>query len=195
MTSHNVCFGSLPVLCLLLSLIIPTVVFGAEEPPRGQILVEIEFKKIKDNQWCDLELKKEQPIGIYYIEMTSENKLPWGAWGSKQDIYTDGVAWKDDQPIKKADLRLQYRVKNSWVELIKVKPLGVINDAWFPFQLTKSLGQSFLAKEPFDGVGLHTPTWNQNNSTGKLTLYAEKVAKSVNGQRQLAMTWSALKGL
>ena len=61
--------------------------------------------------------------------MTSENKLPWGAWGSKQDIYTDGVAWKDDQPIKKADLRLQYRVKNSWVELIKVKPLGVINDA------------------------------------------------------------------
>jgi len=101
MTSHNVCFGSLPVLCLLLSLIIPTVVFGAEEPPRGQILVEIELKKIKDNQWCDLELKKEQPIGIYYIEMTSENKLPWGAWGSKQDIYTDGVAWKDDQPIKK----------------------------------------------------------------------------------------------
>ena len=48
MTSHNVCFGSLPVLCLLLSLIIPTVVFGAEEPPRGQILVEIEFKKLKD---------------------------------------------------------------------------------------------------------------------------------------------------
>jgi hypothetical protein len=45
MTSHNVCFGSLPVLCLLLSLIIPTVVFGAEEPPRGQILVEIELKK------------------------------------------------------------------------------------------------------------------------------------------------------
>jgi len=81
------------------------------------------------------------------------------------------------------------------VELIKVKPLGVINDAWFPFQLTKSLGQSFLAKEPFDGVGLHTPTWNQNNSTGKLTLYAEKVAKSVNGKRQLATTWSALRGL
>ncbi len=115
--------------------------------------------------------------------------------GAKQDVYADGVAWKDDQPIKKADLRLRYRIKNSWVDLIKVKPLGVINDAWFPFQLTKSLGQSFLAKESFDGVGLHTPTWNQNNSTGKLTLYAEKIAKSVDGKRQLATTWSALKAL
>ena len=49
MVYHHVCFGSFPILCLLLSLIIPIVVFGAEEPPRGQILLEIEFEKIKDN--------------------------------------------------------------------------------------------------------------------------------------------------
>ena len=75
--------------------------FRRRRTATGQILLEIEFEKIKDNQWCDLELKKSQPIGIYYVEMTSESKLPWGAWGSKQDVYADGVAWKDDQPIKK----------------------------------------------------------------------------------------------
>ena len=181
--------------CFLLGLLVPMGIFSEEKPPKGQIIAEVKFEKINDNQWSNIELKREQPVGIYYIEMTSESKLPWGAWGSKQDVYADEKAWKDNEPIKKADLRLRYRVKNSWLELIKVNPLGVINDAWFPFQLTKILGQSFVAKESFDGVGLQTPTWNQNASTGKLTLYTEKETKLVKRKGKITTIWSTLKRL
>ena len=71
----------------------------------------------------------------------------------------------------------------------------MINDAWFPFKLSKQLGQSFVAKEEFDGVGLQTPTWNQNNSTGTLTLYAEQEVKRVGGIGKLTTIWAALKKL
>ena len=188
-------FNHLFILYLLLGLLVPGDVFSRDKPPRGRIVGEIKFEKINDNQWSNVELKKEQPVGLYYIEMTSDSKLPWGAWGSKQDIYADGTAWKEEEAVKKADLRLKYRVKNSWVELIKIKQLGVINDAWFPFQLSKQLGQSFVAKEAFDGVGLQTPTWNQNNSTGRLTLYAEQEVKRVGGKGKLTTIWAALKKL
>ena len=71
----------------------------------------------------------------------------------------------------------------------------MINDAWFPFKLSKQLGQSFVAKEAFDGVGLQTPTWNQNNSTGTLTLYAEQEVQRVEGKGKLTTIWAALKKL
>ena len=71
----------------------------------------------------------------------------------------------------------------------------MINDAWFPFQLTKILGQSFVAKESFDGVGLQTPTWSQNASTGKLTLYTEKETKLVKRKGKITTIWSTLKRL
>ena len=188
-------FNHLFILYFLLGLLVTGDVFSGDKPPRGRIVGEIKFEKINDNQWSNIELKKEQPVGLYYIEMTSDSKLPWGAWGSKQDIYADGTAWKEEEAVKKADLRLKYRVKNSWVELIKIKQLGVINDAWFPFKLSKQLGQSFVAKKAFDGVGLQTPTWNQNNSTGTLTLYAEQEVQRVEGKGKLTTIWAALKKL
>ena len=188
-------FNHLFILYLLLGLLVTGDVFSRDKPPRDRIVGEIKFEKIIDNQWSNIELKKEQPVGLYYIEMTQSVKSPWGAWGSKLDLYADGTAWKEEEAIKKADLRLKYRVKNSWVELIKIEQLWVINDAWFPFQLSKQLGQSFVAKKAFDGVGLQTPTWLQNNSTGTLTLYAEQEVKRVEGKGKLTTIWAALKKL
>ena len=188
-------FNHLFILYLLLGLLVTGDVFSGDKPPRDRIVGEIKFEKIIDNQWSNIELKKEQPVGLYYIEMTQSVKSPWGAWGSKLDLYADGTAWKEEEAIKKADLRLKYRVKNSWVELIKIEQLWVINDAWFPFQLSKQLGQSFVAKKAFDGVGLQTPTWLQNNSTGTLTLYAEQEVKRVGGKGKITTIWSALKKL
>ena len=186
-------FNHLFILYFLLGLLVPGDVFSGDKPPRDRIVGEIKFEEIIDNQWSNIELKKEQPVGLYYIEMTQSVKSPWGAWGSKLDLYADGTAWKEEEAIKKADLRLKYRVKNSWVELIKIEQLWVINDAWFPFQLSKQLGQSFVAKKAFDGVGLQTPTWLQNNSTGTLTLYAEQEVKRVGGKGKLTTIWAALK--
>ena len=188
-------FNHLFILYLLLGLLVTGDGFSGDKPPRDRIVGEIKFEKIIDNQWSNIELKKEQPVGLYYIEMTQSVKSPWGAWGSKLDLYADGTAWKEEEAIKKADLRLKYRVKNSWVELIKIEQLWVINDAWFPFQLSKQLGQSFVAKKAFDGVGLQTPTWLQNNSTGTLTLYAEQEVKRVGGKGKLTTIWAALKKL
>ena len=188
-------FNHLFILYFLLGLLVTGDVFSRDKPPRDRIVGEIKFEKIIDNQWSNIELKEEQPVGLYYIEMTQSVKSPWGAWGSKLDVYADGTAWKEEEAIKKADLRLKYRVKNSWVELIKIEQLWVINDAWFPFQLSKQLGQSFLAKKAFDGVGLQTPTWLQNNSTGTLTLYAEQEVKRVGGKRKITTIWAALKKL
>ena len=188
-------FNHLFILYFLLGLLVTGDVFSGDKPPRDRIVGEIKFEEIIDNQWSNIELKKEQPVGLYYIEMTQSVKSPWGAWGSKLDIYADGTAWKEEEAIKKADLRLKYRVKNSWVELIKIEQLWVINDAWFPFQLSKQLGQSFVAKKAFDGVGLQTPTWLQNNSTGTLTLYAEQEVKRVGGKGKLTTIWATLKKL
>ena len=188
-------FNHLFNLYLLLGLLVTGDVFSRDKPPRDRIVGEIKFEKIIDNQWSNIELKKEQPVGLYYIEMTQSVKSPWGAWGSKLDLYADGTAWKEEEAIKKADLRLKYRVKNSRVELIKIEQLWVINDAWFPFHLSKQLGQSFVAKKAFDGVGLQTPTWLQNNSTGTLTLYAEQEVKRVGGKGKLTTIWAALKKL
>ena len=188
-------FNHLFILYFLLGLLVTGDVFSVDKPPRDRIVGEIKFEEIIDNQWSNIELKKEQPVGLYYIEMTQSVKSPWGAWGSKLDLYADGTAWKEEEAIKKADLRLKYRVKNSWVELIKIEQLWVINDAWFPFQLSKQLGQSFVAKKAFDGVGLQTPTWLQNNSTGTLTLYAEQEVKRVGGKGKLTTIWAALKRL
>ena len=188
-------FNHLFILYFLLGLLVTGDVFSRDKPPRDRIVGEIKFEEIIDNQWSNIELKKEQPVGLYYIEMTQSVKSPWGAWGSKLDLYADGTAWKEEEAIKKADLRLKYRVKNSWVELIKIKQLGLINDAWFPFKLSNQLGQSFLAKKAFDGVGLQTPTWLQNNSTGTLTLYAEQEVKRVGGKGKLTTIWAALKKL
>ena len=188
-------FNHLFILYFLLGLLVTGDVFSGDKPPRDRIVGEIKFEKIIDNQWSIIELKKEQPVGLYYIEMTQSVKSPWGAWGSKLDLYADGTAWKEEEAVKKADLRLKYRVKNSWVELIKIEQLWVINDAWFPFQLSKQLGQSFVAKKAFDGVGLQTPTWNQNNSTGTLTLFADQEVKRVGGKGKLTTIWAALKKL
>ena len=188
-------FNHLFILYFLLGLLVTGDVFSRDKPPRDRIVGEIKFEKIIDNQWSNIELKKEQPVGLYYIEMTQSVKSPWGAWGSKLDLYADGTAWKEEEAIKKADLRLKYRVKNSWVELIKIEQLWVINDAWFPFQLSKQLGQSFVAKKAFDGVGLQTPTWLQNNSTGTLTLFADQEVKRVGGKGKLTTIWAALKKL
>lgn len=74
-------FSRFLILCFLFGLLVTMSVFSEEKPPKGQIIAEVKFEKINDNQWSNVELKREQPVGIYYIEMTSESKLPWGAWG------------------------------------------------------------------------------------------------------------------
>ena len=141
-----------------------------------------------------MEFSAQQP-GIYYVEMTNV-KGKWGGWGCKNNKYPDGTTWVDGKSEANADLRLQYRVKGAWVELIKIKQLGVINDDWFPhncFDNRKTLGQTFVAKEAFDGAGLHTPTWNTKDSQGTLTLYAKSAGTAVKAKGKLATAWAQLR--
>jgi len=157
---------------ILVSIITVPIVLAKETPPKNRMVVQQEFKDIVDNSWSNLELEKSESPGLYYIEITEVNGS-WGAWGSKQEVYKDGTAWQNESPLDKSDLRLQYRLKGGvWKELIAIPPQGAIGDNWFPFEGhgNDSLGQTFVAVEDFDGVGLQTPTWNTNTSDGILTL-------------------------
>ena len=189
----------------LVGMTVSQVTWAKKKPPKGRVVFEQEFEKIEDNSWSDLELDARIPAGEYYIEMT-DTKGKWGCWGAKIDPYEDGTAWQNERELPKCDLRLKYRVKNKWVELIAIKQLGVINDNWFPFANHQgmmvendagkrvplvSIGQTFIALENFDGVGLHTPTWHTNDSSGLLTLYTEVL--DVSALSKLATTWGSLK--
>ena len=189
----------------LVGMTVSQVTWAKEKPPKGKVVFEKKFEKIEDNSWSDLELDARIPAGEYYIEMT-DTKGKWGCWGAKIDPYEDGTAWQNERELPKCDLRLKYRVKNKWVELIEIEQLGVINDNWFPFANHQgmmvennkgkrvplvSIGQTFTALEKFDGVGLHTPTWHTNDSSGLLTLYTEVL--DVSALSKLATTWGSLK--
>ena len=179
----------------LVGMTVSQVTWAKKKPPKGRVVFEQEFEKIEDNSWSDLELDARIPAGEYYIEMT-DTKGKWGCWGAKIDPYEDGTAWQNERELPKCDLRLKYRVKNKWVELIAIKQLGVINDDWFPhdsFDKKKTLGQTFVAKEAFDAAGLHTPTWNTKDSQGTLTLYAKSAGTAVKAKGKLAATWAKLK--
>jgi len=177
---------------LTLSSLLSTAIAAA--PPKDRKVTEKRFENIADNSWSNLEFSAQQP-GIYYVEMTNV-KGKWGGWGCKNNKYPDGTTWVDGKIEANADLRLQYRVKGAWVELIKIKQLGVINDDWFPhncFDNRKTLGQTFVAKEAFDGAGLHTPTWNTKDSQGTLTLYAKSAGTAVKAKWKLATAWAQLR--
>ena len=177
---------------LTLSSLLSTAI--ATAPPKDRKVTEKRFENIADNSWSNLEFSAQQP-GIYYVEMTNV-KGKWGGWGCKNNKYPDGTTWVDGKSEANADLRLQYRVKGAWVELIKIKQLGVINDDWFPhncFDNRKTLGQTFVAKEAFDGAGLHTPTWNTKDSQGTLTLYAKSAGTAVKAKGKLATAWAQLR--
>ena len=177
---------------LTLSSLLSTAIAAA--PPKDRKVTEKRFENIADNSWSNLEFSAQQP-GIYYVEMTNV-KGKWGGWGCKNNKYPDGTTWVDGKSEANADLRLQYRVKGAWVELIKIKQLGVINDDWFPhncFDNRKTLGQTFVAKEAFDGAGLHTPTWNTKDSQGTLTLYAKSAGTAVKAKWKLATAWAQLR--
>ena len=177
---------------LTLSSLLSTAIAAA--PPKDRKVTEKRFENIADNSWSNLEFSAQQP-GIYYVEMTNV-KGKWGGWGCKNNKYPDGTTWVDGKIEANADLRLQYRVKGAWVELIKIKQLGVINDDWFPhncFDNRKTLGQTFVAKEAFDGIGLHTPTWNTKDSQGTLTLYGKSAGTAVKAKGKLAATWAQLR--
>ena len=61
-------FNHLFIFYLLLGLLVTGDVFSGEKPPRGRIVGEIEFEKINDNQWSNIELKKEQPVGLIILK-------------------------------------------------------------------------------------------------------------------------------
>ncbi|MEE2618140.1 MAG: hypothetical protein VX677_05955 [Candidatus Poribacteria bacterium] len=193
------------VTILLIVMTVSQVTWAIKKPPKNKVILEKKFEKIKDNSWSNLELDDPIQPGVYYIEM-SDVLGKWGCWGAKVDPYKDGTAWQNEEELPKCDLRLKYRVKGDWVELIEIKQLGVINDNWFPFANHAgmkvedakgnpvplvSIGQSFIALEKFDGVGLQTPTWHTNDSSGLLTLYAEVL--DVSALSKLATTWGNLK--
>lgn len=176
-------------------------------PPRNMLVFTKVFENIADNSWSNLEFPKNiQPAGLYYMELSELNGTV-GCWGSKKDPYPDGpnkevlTAWKDDDPEEagKADLRLQYRPTklNNWLELIVIAPQGAIGDTWNPFGLQnakKTMGQTFLALDNFDGVGLQTPTWNTANSGCTITLYSAEGKKfSVESTGKLFAKWGEIK--
>ena len=193
------------VAILLIGITVSQITWAEKGPPKNKLILEKKFENIVDNSWSNLELDEPVQPGLYYIEMT-DVLGKWGCWGAKVDPYEDGTAWQNERELPKGDLRLKYRVKSTWVELIKIQQLGVINDNWFPFANHAgmkvedakgnpvplvSIGQSFTALEKFDGVGLQTPTWNTNDSNGLLTLYAEVL--DVSALSKLATTWGSLK--
>jgi len=187
------------LLVVILSAIFTNYLQAKEEPPKGQMVAEEDFENVVDNSWSDLILEEPASSGAYYIEMTDVVNS-WGAWGSKQDPYPDGTAWQDDAPLEKCDLKLRYRpIKGVGVftDLIAIQAQGAIGDNWNPFQAWgdhTSLGQSFIAPEDFDAVSLDTPTWNTNNSGGKLTLYSQEAGKqAVVPQCKIAVTWGHIK--
>jgi hypothetical protein len=195
------------LLCLAVVIcfaVVAVPAFSANPTPPKNTLV---FEKVADNSWSNLEFPKNiQPAGLYYIEMT-ELVITIGCWGSKKDPYPDGpnkevlTGWRDDEPLEsgKADFRLQYRPTklNNWLELIVIAPQGAIGDTWFPFGLQeakKSIGQTFLALESFDGVGLQTPTWNTANSGCTMTLYsAEGKKQPVESVGKFSAKWGEIK--
>ena len=193
------------VAILLIGITVSQITLAKKWPPKNKLILENKFENIVDNSWSNLELDEPVQPGLYYIEMT-DVLGKWGCWGAKVDPYEDGTAWQNERELPKGDLRLKYRVKSTWVELIKIQQLGVINDNWFPFANHAgmkveddkgnpvplvSIGQSFIALERFDGVGLQTPTWHTNDSSGLLTLYAEVL--DVSALSKLATTWGNLK--
>lgn len=192
---------------LLIGITVSQITWAKKGPPKNKLILENKFKNLVDNSWSNLELDEPVQPGLYYIEMT-DVLGKWGCWGAKVDPYEDGTAWQNERELPKCDLRLKYRVKGTWVELIKIQQLGVINDNWFPFANHAgmkveddkgnpvplvSIGQSFIALERFDGVGLQTPTWHTNDSSGLLTLYAEVL--DVSALSKLATTWGSLKSV
>ena len=195
------------VAILLIGITVSQITLAKKWPPKNKLILEKKFENIVDNSWSNLELDEPVQPGLYYIEMT-DVLGKWGCWGAKVDPYEDGTAWQNERELPKCDLRLKYRVKGTWVELIKIQQLGVINDNWFPFANHAgmkveddkgnpvplvSIGQSFIALERFDGVGLQTPTWHTNDSSGLLTLYAEVL--DVSALSKLATTWGSLKSV
>ena len=195
------------VAILLIGITVSQITLAKKWPPKNKLILEKKFENIVDNSWSNLELDEPVQPGLYYIEMT-DVLGKWGCWGAKVDPYEDGTAWQNERELPKGDLRLKYRVKGTWVELIKIQQLGVINDNWFPFANHAgmkveddkgnpvplvSIGQSFIALERFDGVGLQTPTWHTNDSSGLLTLYAEVL--DVSALSKLATTWGSLKSV
>jgi len=188
--------------------VIAMPVFSANPtPPRNTLVFSLVFKNVADNSWSNLEFPKNiQPAGLYYIELT-ELVGTIGCWGSKKDPYPDGpnkevlTSWKDDEPAEsgKADLRLQYRPTklNNWLELIVIAPQGAIGDTWYPFGLQEaksSIGQTFLALDSFDGVGLQTPTWNTATSGCTITLYSAEGGKQpVESGGKLSAKWGEIK--
>ena len=196
----------LMVIICLVGLAIPA--FSANpEPPKNTLVFTQDFQNIPDNSWTNLDFPKNvQLAGLYYIELSNLNGTV-GCWGSKKDPYPDGpnkevlTAWKDDDPEEggKADLRLQYRPTklNNWLELIVIAPQGAIGDTWNPFGLQeakKSIGQTFLALDSFDGVGLQTPTWNTATSGCTITLYSAEGKKfPVESAGKLSAKWCEIK--
>jgi len=175
-------------------------------PPKDILVVDQNYKNVVDNSWTNLEFPRDiQPPGLYYIEMTGLIGTI-GCWGSKKNPYEDGpnnellTAWRDGVPLEegKADFRLQYHLsKRNWVELIIIAPQGAIGDTWYPFGLheaKESIGQTFIAPEDFDGVGLQTPTWVTNNSGCTMTLYsAETKKRPVEPGGKLSVKWGKIK--
>ncbi len=182
------------LLSVLLICFLALTVFSAPPPKDVKIASKV-FANVVDNSWTMLEFPA-QKAGTYYLEMTDLTGSHIGCWGAKIDLYKDGTAYQDDEPLT-GDFRMQYTPKGeATVELIVIAPQGAIGDNWFPFGLheaKKSIGQTFKAPKEFTAVGLQTPTWNTANSGCTLTLYAEAAASTVNSSGKLVYLWGSLK--
>jgi len=183
---------------IFLTLTVP-ISFSKEQPPKGSLVISLEFKNVADNSWSNLEfLENVQPPGLYYIELTDVSGSI-GCWGSKKDPYPDGTAWQDGEPLDESDFKLQYQLdkKGTWEELIIIAPQGAIGDTWFPFPLhdaEESIGQTFTAPGDFTGVGLQTPTWVTATSGCIISLWSEQGEQhSVKPFGKLATNWGRLK--
>jgi hypothetical protein len=199
------------LLCLTIAICLAVIAIPAfsanPEPPKNTLVATQDYKNVVDNSWTNLEFPKNiQPAGLYYVEL-SNIVGTIGCWGSKKNPYEDGpdkellIAWQDGAPLGdgNSDFKLQYRPNKlkTWVELIIIAAQAAIMDTWNPFALhsaQESIGQTFLALESFDGVGLSTPTWNSANSGCTMTLYSAEGGKQpVEPGSKLSVRWSEIK--
>lgn len=187
-------FTRVSILSILIICLFTLTVFSAP-PPKDVKIASKAFANVVDNSWTMLEFPA-QVAGTYYLEMSKLTGSNIGCWGAKIDLYKDGTAYQDDNPIT-GDFRMQYTPKGeSPVELIVIAPQGAIGDNWFPFGLHEakvSIGQTFKAPKDFTAVGFQTPTWNTANSGCTLTLYTSATSSAVNSSGKLAYLWGNIK--
>lgn len=67
--------------------------------PKGAKLASRHFENVSDNAWLSVRLKKPLPAGTYYLEMSAaKGKIGW--WSHTGDVYAQGQAYADGEPVR-----------------------------------------------------------------------------------------------